>query len=141
MRVHSAVAVGVAAVLAAIGALHVYWATRDTPTGGAVPTRPDGAPLFRPGRASTLAVAVALTVAAAIVLVQGDVLRPVGPRTLYQVGAWAVAVVLLARAVGDFRYVGLFKRERGTRFARLDTRVYTPLCALLAAGVVYLAAA
>ena len=31
------------------------------------------------------------------------------------------AVVFLARAVGDFRYVGFFKRVRGTRFARLDT--------------------
>ena len=44
------------------------------------------------------------------------------------------------RTVGEFRYVGLFKRERGTRFAALDSCIYTPLCALLAAAVLYLAA-
>jgi hypothetical protein len=29
---------------------------------------------------------------------------------------------LTSRAVGDFNHVGLFKRPRDTRFARLDTR-------------------
>jgi hypothetical protein len=46
---------------------------------------------------------------------------------------------LLARAVGDFRYVGFFKRVRDSRFATLDTRVYSPLCFVLAAGVAFIA--
>ena len=49
----------------------------------------------------------------------------------------ALAVAMAARAVGDFRLVGFFKRVRGTRFARLDTMLFTPLCLLLAAGVLY----
>jgi hypothetical protein len=57
------------------------------------------------------------------------------------VGVLGVAVVLAARGVGDFRLVGLFKRVRGTRFARLDSRIYTPLCFALAAGIVVVAAA
>ena len=58
---------------------------------------------------------------------------------------WALTgAALLLRVVGDFRYVGLCKRVRGTRFAARDTRVYTPLCytplcAVLAAGVLSLA--
>jgi hypothetical protein len=48
--------------------------------------------------------------------------------------------VLALRAIGEFRYVGLFKRVRESRFAALDTRVYTPLCVALAAAVFYLAA-
>jgi hypothetical protein len=46
---------------------------------------------------------------------------------------------LLARAIGDFKYLGLFKRVRGSRFATLDTFVYSPLCLLLAAGIATLA--
>jgi hypothetical protein len=46
---------------------------------------------------------------------------------------------LLLRAVGEFRYVGLFKRVRGTKFAVLDTFVYSPLCLLLGAGVALVA--
>jgi len=46
-----------------------------------------------------------------------------------------------ARGVGDFRLVGLSKRVRGTRFARYDSFVYTPLCLALAAGIVVVATA
>ena len=42
---------------------------------------------------------------------------------------------VLMRAIGDFRYVGFFKRVRGSRFARMDTTLYSPLCLALAAGV------
>jgi hypothetical protein len=47
-----------------------------------------------------------------------------------------LALVLLLRAVGDFHYVGFFKRIRNTRFAKMDTLIYTPLCLALAVGVV-----
>ncbi len=139
-------AVALAAVLAALAGLHVAWAAAGRSAGAAVPARADGAPLFRPGRGLTLAVALALAAAAALVLGRAGLLPRPGPwardpAPLYRGGTWALGAVLLLRAVGDFRYVGLFKRERGTRFAALDSRVYTPLCAGLAAGVLYLAAA
>jgi hypothetical protein len=127
-------------VFAALGALHVYWALGGR-TGGdaAVPTGAGGAALFTPSPAGTVAVAVALALAAWIAAVSGGLARAVGPRSLYAVGAWGLAAVLLARAVGDFRYVGLFKRVRGTPFAAMDDRLYTPLCAALALAVAWLA--
>jgi hypothetical protein len=140
----------VAGVLAAafisIAALHVYWAARgmaggDAATvGGAVPVRADGSPLFRPGPLATLAVAVLLAAAAVVVLGRAGVVALVAPVILYRVATWVLGIVLLLRAIGDFRYVGIFRRERHSRFAAMDTVLYTPLCALLAAGVFYLAA-
>jgi hypothetical protein len=53
------------------------------------------------------------------------------PRWLYRIGVVGVSTVLAARAIGDRRYVGLFKRVRDTEFARRDTFVYSPLCAIL----------
>jgi hypothetical protein len=44
-----------------------------------------------------------------------------------------LAIIFAARALGDFRFVGFTKSVRDSRFARLDTRVYSPLCVLLAA--------
>jgi hypothetical protein len=127
-------------VFAALASLHVYWALGGH-TGGtaAVPTRPGGAALFTPSPGGTLAVAAALAAAAWIVAVSGGVAPPVGPRPLYVVGAWGLALVLLGRAVGDFHHVGLFKRVRGTPFAAMDDRLYTPLCLALALGVAWLA--
>jgi len=135
----------VAGTLAAIGGLHVYWAlggTAGIARAGAVVPEVGGRPAFTPGPASTLAIAALLEIAAALVALQGKLFAIGGlPPGLIRVGALGVAVVLAARGIGDFRLVGLFKRVRGTRFARLDSRVYAPLCLALATGIVIVAAA
>ncbi len=115
------------AVLGAVAIVHLAWAAgAGRGLDGVVPTV-DGRPAFRPSRALT--VAVALLFAGAGALVFGA--SRVG-------GAWACAlsgvgaVVLGARAVSDFRLVGLTKRERSSLFARRDDAFYTPLCVGLA---------
>ena len=55
-----------------------------------------------------------------------------GDNNFAEIAAWVFAAMFALRAIGDFRYVGFFKRIRDTRFARLDTLAYSPLCAVLA---------
>jgi hypothetical protein len=128
-------------IFTVLATVHVYWAVAGGATGTTIPTRSDGTPLFRPGVGATLGVAAALFGAAAVVLGRAGVAALPVPVTLYRAAAWGLGGVLALRAVGDFRYVGLFKRERESPFARRDTVLYSPLCAALAAGVFYLAAA
>ena len=134
------VALVLAAVFTALAVVHVYWALAGVTGGASVPTLADGTLLFRPSVGGTLAVAGALLAAAAVVLGRGGVAALPLPPGLYRVGAWGLGAVLGLRAIGDFRYVGMFKRERRSAFARRDTALYSPLCAVLAAGVFYLAA-
>ena len=54
------------------------------------------------------------------------------PPWMARVGIWVIALTFAARAVGEFRYVGFFKRVRGTRFAQRDTWIFSPLCVLIA---------
>lgn len=133
------IAIVVAIVLASLATAHVYWAVGGKAGAAVVPTRPGGAQLFAPGRISTLAVAGALLLGAGVVLGRAGAMPRVVPEPLYRLGAWVLGAVFTLRAIGDFRYVGLFKRVHGTRFATLDTRWYTPLCATLAVAVLYLA--
>lgn len=140
-------AIPIAAVLFVLAGVHVYWALGGTWGGAvAVPTRADGAggsgeaPLFRPGPVATLLVAAALTVAGLLVLAAGGAWAAPVPAGLVRAGAWGLAAVFALRAVGEFRYVGLFKRVRGTPFAAWDSRLFTPLCAALALGVAWIAA-
>ena len=103
-------------------------------TTGAVPSVA-GKPLFVPSRRATAAVGLALLLFAFLVTATGG-LVPVGVAPRLLIGAsLALALGLLARAVGEFRYVGFFKRVRDSRFAKLDTFFYSPLCLLLALGV------
>ncbi len=98
-----------------------------------------GKPLFKPSRAATLAVGVFLLLCAGLVAATAGMVRlPIG-QFLFPWLSYALALGLLARAVGEFRYVGFFKRVRGSRFAVLDSWVYSPLCLLLAAGVAFIA--
>jgi hypothetical protein len=54
-----------------------------------------------------------------------------GPTILYQIGDWAVPIIFLLRAIGDFKYVGFFKRIRNSDFAKADSYFFSPLCLLL----------
>jgi hypothetical protein len=128
-----------AGVLVILAGLHVVWAVRGVVSDAVVPTTADGVPVLRPGRVASLGVALALCLAAMLVLGRVDLAWSAVPSPVYRVGIWGVAVAFAARAVGDFRYAGLFKREQGTPFARMDTAIYTPLCIAMAVSAVAVA--
>lgn len=122
-------------MLCAIALVHVYWAFGGRLGKRAAIPEQDGVPLLRPTMLGTLAVATALLAGACVVASRAGWLWP----NLYP-GAIAFAVVALAlifavRAVGDFRYVGFFKRVRGSRFARMDSVCYSPLCVALSLSI------
>ena len=56
------------------------------------------------------------------------------PTWLQDYGLYVVASIFLIRAIGDFNYVGFFKKVTTTEFAINDTKYFSPLCLFL--GVV-----
>jgi hypothetical protein len=138
-----------ASVLALLGLIHLYWAAGGS--AGSVSAIPErgGRPLFRPSPASTRGVAGLLFAAACVLLTRAGLLMPLlaaqRPGQWHERWAgrasWLIATLFALRAVGDFRYVGVFKRVRGTPFARWDSRLFTPLCILIALGCAIVAAA
>jgi hypothetical protein len=125
------------AILAALAGVHLFWALGGKwGKDAAIPKAPGtGAPTLRPGMSATLMVATALAVAADLVAVRIGLLDSGMPAWLPRAACIALAIVFLARAIGEFRYVGFFKRVRDSRFARLDTALYSPLCLFLAIAV------
>jgi hypothetical protein len=119
-------------ILALIGVVHVYWAT-----GGqlgfdvALPVE-NGKPIFHPTRFATFIVAIGLFSMASIIIVKNSAILPTQIEKAATIGLWLMVLVFLARAIGDFRYAGFFKRVRAGRFAWNDTFLYSPLCLLLA---------
>lgn len=127
---------GVSAAFVVLALWHFYMAMGGLASGagGAVPSVA-GKPVFVPSTGSTVAVGVVLLMFAALVAATAGLVPPPLP-TRWLVGlSYALATGLLARTIGDFKYVGLFKRVRGTPFARLDTLLYSPLCLVLSLGV------
>jgi hypothetical protein len=46
-----------------------------------------------------------------------------------------LVAVFAIRALGDFKYVGFFKKVKNTDFAINDTKYFTPLCAFVAVSL------
>jgi hypothetical protein len=122
-------------ILLLLAAVHVYWAAGGKAgKAAAVPTAA-GRAVIEPSALSTAMVAAGLCVIAAILALRiGWLKLPgfAGDNVFVEIAAWLIAAVFALRAIGDLRYVGFFKRIRDTRFARLDTLAYSPLCAVLA---------
>ncbi|QNK64645.1 DUF3995 domain-containing protein [Pedobacter sp. PAMC26386] len=111
--------------------IHVYWAAggrwgKDS----AVPVNDHGGKLFIPGAGGTLIVAAGLLIFAMINL-SICVLPGIGLYYSYlQYGIPVIGLIFLLRAVGDFKYVGFFKKHKTSDFAKMDTLFYAPLCFL-----------
>jgi hypothetical protein len=117
-------------ILLMLAGVHLYWAAGGKAGKGAAVPSANGRPLLRPSALSTAMVAVGLCVMAALLALRIGWLNVAalpGSGAVVEVGAWVIVAVFALRAIGDF-----FKRIRDSRFARLDTLAYSPLCACLA---------
>ena len=135
-----AISIGIAtaAVLFSLSMLHVSWAIRRSSASAAVVPFHAGKPLFTPTPPTTLLVALALLICALLVLGLVGIVRFGLPDWPFRIGVWGVAAAFLLRAIGDFRYLGLFKTVRDSAFARNDSRFYSPLCIVIAINCVML---
>ena len=131
----SIIAWALIAVFVALSLVHVYWLVGGEAGRLAAIPEIDGEPMFQPSALATIVVAIALALCALLIAATAGILTLPLSHTLLAWLTHALAAVLLARAIGDFRLVGFFKRIRDTRFARLDTTVYSPLSLALAIGI------
>jgi hypothetical protein len=131
-------------ILIVLAGVHAYWAGGGKAgKGAAIPTA-GGRAMLKPSALGTAMVAFGLLTMAALLAVTIGWVNPPAfayEHDLVKIAAWLIAAVFALRAIGDFRYVGFFKSVRDSRFARLDTLAYSPLCACLALLVGIAAAA
>ena len=118
-----------------LASVRVYWAFGGRIAKVAAIPELRGAPSFVPGRMVTLLVACCLFACAALVGAATGFLNAPVPAVTLQWACFGLALLLLLRAIGDFHLVGFFKTVRGSRFAWLDSSLYSPLCLALALGV------
>lgn len=119
----------VSGILFILSGIHVYWVFGGRMGVKAVIPSNGREAVFRPGRMATGLVAVALAIAGWFVLELGEVVeRILFSDWFYIYAGWALTGVFVLRAIGDFRLLGFFKKERGTLFAKWDTMLYSPLC-------------
>ncbi|MBU9711850.1 DUF3995 domain-containing protein [Evansella tamaricis] len=119
-------------ILTLISFIHFYWLF-----GGkrgfiaSVPEKVEGDLLFTPKIIETLIVALGLLFVGFMLLVQFDAIPFLKPTILTKTFCILFTCVFFLRAVGDFKYLGFFKRIKHSIFAKYDTKYYSPLCLYL----------
>ncbi|MEK8198499.1 DUF3995 domain-containing protein [Lysinibacillus sp. FSL M8-0134] len=121
-----------------ISIIHIYWAFGGRwGIGAVIPVKGGGQQaVFVPRKWGTLCVATLILLASLIILIQQGFVAYFQPSSFSKVGSSVCACVFIARAIGDFKYVGFFKSIKHSQFAKNDTRFYSPLCLFL--GFIYL---
>lgn len=123
-------------ILMLISGIHIYWAAGGSAGVSAAIPEANGTALFKPRVPGTLLVALLMAASAFYFLFKVQIFPAYSfdwlPAWMIEFGAWILGAVFLLRAIGEFRYVGFFKKETSSLFARLDSRYYSPLCLLLA---------
>jgi hypothetical protein len=115
-----------------ISGFHFYWVM-----GGKVgfdvvlPSTTEGSKALKPSKLMTIAVAFVFLGIAIFYLIKGYLIDFPLPKLIDNYGLYALAGVLIIRAIGDFKYAGFFKKIKDTPFARYDSTYYSPLCLYL----------
>ncbi len=121
-----------AVIFTAIALLHFYWAMGGKRfSEGVLPVKSDNSVVFQPDILPTLIVAIGLLIFAALTLAKlGHFSQWFSPK-IVEYGNYAIIAIFALRAIGDFYYVGFFKKIKNTTFAKKDTAIYSPLCLII----------
>jgi len=115
-----------------LSGIHFYWGLGGKWGGQAVvPTKTNNEKVMMPGWVACFIVALGLLGFGLFVLIKAGLLSLSLPSWILNYGLWIIAFIFILRAIGDFNYVGFFKKVKSTDFGRQDTRYYSPLCLLI----------
>lgn len=115
-----------------LACVHIYWGLGGKwGSVAAIHTKANNKKLMSPGLVSCFIVASGLLGFGIFVMIKAAIFRLDMADGLSRYGLWIISFIFLLRALGDFRYVGLFKKIKTTVFGRMDTKYFTPLCIVI----------
>jgi hypothetical protein len=110
--------------------VHFFW----TFSGEGVPSYavPFGNTENKPSRALTMLISIGFLCATFVVLGHIGIFELPLFFEIFRYGIWVVGALFLWRIIGDFRYFGIFKSVKNTKFTVWDNWFYIPLSLLIA---------
>lgn len=115
-----------------LSGIHFYWAFGGKwGASAAIPTKDDTQAVMNPGIIATLIVAVGLLAFGLLSLIITGMIHIPIPLWLRHSGLWIIMGIFTFRAIGEFNYVGFFKKHKHTKFGKNDSNIYSPLCLLI----------
>lgn len=124
-----------ALIFAVISVFHFYWFF-----GGAwgakhvIPSTNNSSKKVAIPKFVTLLVAIVFVGFSLVYLLKADLIIVEAPSFILDYGYWFISIIFIARAIGEFRFVGFFKKIKHTDFSKADSKIFSPLC--IAIGII-----
>ena len=93
-----------------------------------IPTKDNQTSTLSIPKFATLIVALVLLLFGLIYLVKSGLINVHFPNFVVKYGYWIIPSIFILRAIGEFKYVGFFKKIKNTEFAKADSKWFAPLC-------------
>ena len=119
-------------ILLGLGVIHFNWVL-----GGkfgfleSLPTKENGERVLNPKKIDSAIVGIGLTAFGVFYVLNSGVIEYNLPERIMKYGGWIIPILFLLRAIGEFKYIGFFKRIKKTDFGKLDTKLFSPLCLII----------
>jgi glucan phosphoethanolaminetransferase (alkaline phosphatase superfamily) len=112
-------------VYAVIALIHFYWLFGEKWLDKALPTDENGKRVLNPRKFETIIVTLGLLLFAFYYLLKIELFEVEVPKLITKYSGWIISTIFIIRAIGDFKYVGFFKKIKNTKFAEFDTKYFT----------------
>ncbi|PCJ64894.1 MAG: hypothetical protein COA58_11515 [Bacteroidetes bacterium] len=118
-----------------LGGFHFYWLSGNTwGLKKVIPTKTNELNTLEIPKFATLLVALALTTFGLLYLLKSGLIHIQIPNWVTDYAYWIIPSIFILRAIGDFKYLGFFKKIKNTEFGKTDSKLFSPLC--LGIGVI-----
>lgn len=94
----------------------------------ALPTNNKGEKALEPPKIATVIVGIGLISCGLFYLLKLGFINFQFPNWITTYGSWIIPSIFILRAIGDFKYVGFFKKINNTNFGKADSKIFSPLC-------------
>jgi hypothetical protein len=122
-----------------LSSIHFYWGLGGRwGSEGVIPVKDNNVKVMMPGPLPTFIVALGLLGFGLFILTKSGLINLILPLWLEKYGLWIIAGIFILRAIGEFKYVGFFKKTKQTKFGQNDTKYYSPLCLLIGALTIFI---
>ncbi len=115
-----------------ISIIHFYWAA-----GGkwgfdsVLPTNENDTRVLNPKTIDSVIVGFGILLFAIFYMIRISVITINLPDWLLLYSGWVIPTLFLIRVIGDFKFIGLFKKIKDSTFAKNDSKYFIPLCSFL----------
>ncbi|NMM50665.1 DUF3995 domain-containing protein [Marinigracilibium pacificum] len=119
-------------IFLSLGIIHFNWVLGgEFGFSASLPTNEKGERVLNPKRLESAIVGIGLTAFGLFYFTDSGLINIHLPNWVTEYGGWIIPSIFILRAIGEFKYVGFFKKIKNTEFAKWDTKLFSPLSLLI----------